>query len=54
MKTCTKCDVEKEETEFYHHKSGHAYTFCKPCHNERAVLWAKENPDRAAAIAQPR
>lgn len=41
MKQCTKCNVEKNLSEFYKHSR-----FCKICHKQRSMIWAKNNPDK--------
>lgn len=35
MKICTKCNLEKPETEFYVRSSGTIKNPCKKCHNRR-------------------
>jgi len=50
MKTCTKCGVEKLETEFYSRKDtrdGLCYE-CKVCSITRASKWARANPEKCA------
>lgn len=42
MKTCSKCKLEKEDTEFYR-TSGKR---CKPCHNAWCIEWGRRNPDK--------
>ena len=44
MKTCTKCNIKKEETEFYHKKSR-----CKQCLNKLKKIWKKNNPEKLKA-----
>lgn len=45
IKICKKCGQSKPISEFYVNVS-----FCIPCHNQRSIQWAKENPTRAALI----
>ena len=51
MKTCSKCLVEKDESEFSKHlarKDG-LQPYCKPCANKSVAQWMKDNPDKARA-----
>lgn len=51
MKQCSKCQVEKPETEFHKNKctkDGLTST-CKPCAIERTRLWGLNNKARAVA-----
>lgn len=53
MKTCSKCGVAKELSEFYSRKGakdGHAHE-CKACARARAAAWVKANSERQAASA---
>lgn len=68
MKRCTKCQVEKDESEFYvYKKTSKLWSQCKKCHvaecvarakvdpnksNERTRRWRAENPGRATAISR--
>ena len=45
MKTCTKCKIEKDESEFYRKTPTRLYSWCKACNNVRTSTWKKENPD---------
>ena len=48
MKTCNKCKIEKELTEFHKDKGkkdGHS-TCCKICAKARTAKWQVENKDR--------
>jgi len=42
MKTCTKCGISKDESEYYK-----KYAECKVCSNLRSKLWAKQHPECA-------
>jgi len=48
MKKCIKCNIEKDENEFYKqvNKKLRIGT-CKKCHNEIMTKWQKDNPDKA-------
>lgn len=41
MKTCSKCKIEKEESEFYKDKSKKdgLCSYCRICHNERTKIY---------------
>jgi len=41
-KTCSKCGIEKDATEFYK-TSGKR---CKVCYNARCIAYAKQNPEK--------
>ncbi len=48
MKTCSKCDENKPESEFSKHKR-HTNGFrsiCKSCANEATKAWQKANPEK--------
>lgn len=50
MKICTKCNVEKELTEFYWEKKRQRYlTVCNPCKNEYMSKYYKENTEAHSA-----
>ena len=54
MKTCTKCNIEKQEGEFHkcnRSKDGLQYK-CKPCHKEAVANWRARNPghDKASGV----
>ncbi len=56
IKTCSKCNIEKDESEFYRDKAstdGFRY-YCKVCSKESAALWEKNNPTRVADRHQQR
>ena len=48
MKTCTKCGIEKDESEFGKAKKGlnGLNSSCKKCSLLRAVKWQKENHEK--------
>ena len=51
MKRCSKCKVEKPNSEFYRDsrsKDGFAYT-CKSCNSERGKKWREANASRVQA-----
>lgn len=48
MRTCTKCNVAKEEENFY----GHSRTNCKECTKKRANDWYYANKERAQTRTQ--
>jgi 5-methylcytosine-specific restriction endonuclease McrA len=50
MKVCTKCKVEKDESEFYLHSkaSGKLKPACKVCTVAKTKEWFKANPDRVS------
>lgn len=51
MKTCSKCRVEKDESEFSKRvarKDG-LQAYCKPCANKNIGQWLKANPEKARA-----
>ena len=53
MKTCNKCNIAKELTEFYRHKKhkdGRSYT-CKMCHNKARKEYYQDNKDREKQLA---
>ncbi len=68
MKTCNKCNVPKDETEFYRYsKTNGLRPLCKVCHkaectarakadpkgtNERTKAWRAAHPDRASEISR--
>lgn len=53
MKKCNKCDIEKDESEFYKRarkkKDGTQplRAICKTCTNSQSSDWHKENPEKA-------
>jgi len=51
MKPCSKCKVEKPETEFYARRDRHNKLRgeCKVCCNAYGSKWKKENPESCAA-----
>jgi len=50
MKTCTKCNVEKELIEFYWEKKRQRYkTTCIICEKERGLERYKKNPEKVKA-----
>lgn len=40
MKTCVKCNEEKDETFFYLHSNGKLRLRCKQCHKKKSKEWA--------------
>lgn len=49
MKTCTKCGLEKDETEFYlRPDTGKCRSRCKTCENIRKLEHAAKNPEKVA------
>lgn len=56
MKKCTKCYIEKEYEDFHKrskNKDGLRH-WCKKCHNGYNSKWAKNNPEKVAAIDKKR
>ncbi len=55
MKTCTECNKEKPETEFYvqKHRNNRLFPKCKQCHKDISIANAKKHrktdPERIAA-----
>ena len=47
MKFCRKCNIEKDDSEFYKHKR-----VCKICYNEHNRLWKLENKDLVKSISR--
>lgn len=48
MKTCTKCQVAKPETEFWQdRRRGGVLPHCKRCKADAAKLWRDTNPNKA-------
>lgn len=49
MKVCSKCKVEKDESEFYKEKSSKSgfRSICKICNNQAAKEWCEKNKDKA-------
>lgn len=48
MKVCSKCHIEKDESEFgvdKNTKDGHKYA-CKICRNKQEVGYSRQNPER--------
>lgn len=56
MKTCLKCLIPKEETNFYLQHPARSKTrrkgVCKQCLNNQSVEWAAKNPQRALKNAR--
>lgn len=52
MKTCTKCHIEKDESEFYKNKrtKDGLYSHCKSCKNKDLSTWSKNNRERLNLI----
>ena len=51
MKTCTKCNVEKELIKFYWEKKRQRYkTTCISCEKEKCLKRYKDNPEKVKAI----
>ncbi len=50
MKTCNKCKIEKDESEFYKRKLSNdgLHAHCKVCNKEIVALWQRNNPERRA------
>lgn len=47
MKICSKCNIEKNESEFYYIASKGIYRGdCKSCNSAKASKWNKENPSK--------
>lgn len=51
MKTCTKCHIEKEESEFYKRGNG-LRADCKGCCDKRVKSWVSSNLKKRRAIVQ--
>lgn len=51
MKKCTKCQIEKEENEYYKRKDGKdgLYAYCKGCDKIMGDRYRKENSERIKA-----
>lgn len=54
MKRCTKCGLEKDESEFSKDASRPDFLCyrCKSCHNESSRRWRDANPDKARASSR--
>lgn len=55
MKTCTSCNIEQDEEQFYLHRSartseGYRRPICKSCHKNTTVKWQNENSDKVSLI----
>ena len=53
MKTCTKCNIVKELTEFYRHKNhkdGRSYN-CKVCHQKARKQYYQDNKDKEKQLS---
>ena len=48
MKTCTKCGIEKELTEFHKCSRRGTQSACKKCRNATNVKWNSENKEKKA------
>lgn len=46
-KTCTKCGIEKDESEFAKNGELGRHTACKQCAKDAAKKWREENPELA-------
>ena len=46
MKTCSTCNVEKPDGDYYR------YNQCKACRKEKIYAWRAANPDKVRAIKQ--
>ena len=53
MRTCKKCNIEKELTCFYKRKQSHQYT-CKECQNETVKKWRVQNKANYAIYERSR
>jgi len=51
VKTCTKCNIEKNKAEFHKDNSrkDRLHPNCKACNNSRKAEWVKRNPIKVAA-----
>ena len=51
VKVCKECDIEKPSEEFHKNKSTSdgLHTLCKPCNNQKANKWVKDNLDTVVA-----
>ena len=47
-KTCIKCEIEKDITEFHHNSKGGHYAKCKICKNEYEMKIKKKNNEGKA------
>lgn len=43
---CSRCGVDKPESEYYRQTSGRPFVYCKSCAKAAATKWNKANPDR--------
>lgn len=48
MKTCPRCNVEKDVSDFYITKNGVLNAYCKPCWNAYSVEHQKKNKEKYA------
>jgi hypothetical protein len=46
MKTCTKCEKEKDESEYHKKRNGNLQPICKECKREYDKEWYKTNTRR--------
>lgn len=51
MKTCTKCHIEKDESEFYKRGTG-LRADCKACSNKRVADWLEKNKEKRKDIVR--
>ncbi len=51
MKTCSKCEIEKESSEFYKYKRNKdsLHSYCKSCIADNTRVWQSKNKDKVAA-----
>jgi len=52
MKLCKKCDVEKQDSEFYLDYKGKLRSYCKPCWSAYSVAHQQKNHDKYFAKKQ--
>lgn len=52
MKTCAKCQIEKEETDFTPSQLKRTSGWCKNCVSASNKKWVQENPDKVAAACK--
>jgi hypothetical protein len=46
LRTCTKCNTEKDESEFYEKGKSHGDSWCKACRRADSKRWREQNPKK--------
>jgi len=49
---CCKCNIEKDETQFYLNSNKKPSKHCKTCHAAYGKMWAQANKDKKDAISK--